>query len=497
MALTAVKGSVSFSDSINIMSKGAVGDGTTDSTAAINSALEEAAGSKAVIIPNGVFITSGILVSADNQVIISFGGTIKLKASSSNDLCTITGDNVMIDGGIWDGNNANVSNSNHNFNITGSNVTLRNFVSQNSEFYDILATNASGLKVENFSTSESNATSIFLNTTGSTAWEGLTIRNGEIDRDGQGSGVSGGGIKCGNASMSGQIRDIEISNVFVKMPNNSVSTGAICIETSTDCYSATVTGCRTKGGYMGISMAGTDFGSVTGNVCRDANVTGIEVAASSKVSVTGNSIDGADNTNDGIAYTSSSTDGTISSNTIYSVLDRGIELNTGCHRVAITGNHLHQTAGGRAFNSSGCNYLTIASNVFYSVGTSQRGINVTNGRYVTINGNTVSGFNTDAIAVEQTSGTMDNISITGNTIETSGNVLFRSGTIDDSVRVWNNIANSAKYPDWFDYSNDIRFQLAAAVPSTAAGNGSLAIDLTNHELYIRDAGSWVKVGNQS
>lgn len=140
---------------INVKSLGAVGDGTTDDTEAIQTALNYAgevivpSGSEHAItsslgevyIPPGVYvITSPLLIYSDTRLHLAKDAVIKRKGSFDSMIRNGTGgvggyngdSNVVIDGGVWDANkDAYPSNVTAISFGHAKNVTLRNLVVKN------------------------------------------------------------------------------------------------------------------------------------------------------------------------------------------------------------------------------------------------------------------------------------------------------------------------------------------------------------------------------
>jgi hypothetical protein len=88
---------------------GAVGDGSTDDTAAIQAALDTT--SRLILFPAGyTFVTGEVTSNVAGRTITAEGATIKLKAGANpGRILTIFADRTTVRGGEWDGNKANVS----------------------------------------------------------------------------------------------------------------------------------------------------------------------------------------------------------------------------------------------------------------------------------------------------------------------------------------------------------------------------------------------------
>lgn len=108
MSLTKVSYSMINGSPVNVLDYGAIGDGTTDSTSAISTALNS--GASEVVIPQGTFIVSAITVTSSTLRRVSGPGTLKLKNAANTFMLTLTGTNELVfDGVNFDGNKANQS----------------------------------------------------------------------------------------------------------------------------------------------------------------------------------------------------------------------------------------------------------------------------------------------------------------------------------------------------------------------------------------------------
>lgn len=76
MSLTKVSYSMINGAPANVLDFGAVGDGTTDDTAAIQAALDSGAGT--VTFPNGTYLISAAIKPSSNQQLVGTGGTITM-----------------------------------------------------------------------------------------------------------------------------------------------------------------------------------------------------------------------------------------------------------------------------------------------------------------------------------------------------------------------------------------------------------------------------------
>ena len=87
----------------SVKSYGAIGDGVTTDTAAIQAAFNS--GYTNIIFPAGVYLTGPLTTTQVGQKLSVFGATVKLKSASSGALLTANASGVEIMGGTWDVNN--------------------------------------------------------------------------------------------------------------------------------------------------------------------------------------------------------------------------------------------------------------------------------------------------------------------------------------------------------------------------------------------------------
>lgn len=217
---------------------GASSDGTTDNTAALNTAL---ALNLPLFIPAGVFITGPISVPANSRI---FGyGTLKLKAASTSSLLSI-GSGTSIDSVTLDGNKGNVTGTCHGIAITNA-----------------VATSITGVKIQN---TLSDGVSI----TG-TATDGVGVRNCDI------TGFTRNGITWTEGN------DVRIlgCNIYLSDSVASPGDGIAVVSTGNTASNGKIADCTSK------SNVGRGFAFVGSG---SKNVTAVTVASCTAKSNTGN-----------------------------------------------------------------------------------------------------------------------------------------------------------------------------------------------------------------
>lgn len=89
---------------VSVTDHGATGDGVTDDTAAVQAAVDEAAGT-AVVFPAGTFVLDGLVTRGDDRLMLSPGTTLLHRPRSEKEfMIGFAGSSLTIDGGAMDGN---------------------------------------------------------------------------------------------------------------------------------------------------------------------------------------------------------------------------------------------------------------------------------------------------------------------------------------------------------------------------------------------------------
>ncbi|MET7751566.1 right-handed parallel beta-helix repeat-containing protein [Micromonospora sp. NPDC005367] len=90
---------------VDVRTYGAVGDGTTDDTAAFTAALAAAAGS-VVFVPAGTYVVNTVTAAGTTRIVLEDGATLKHRTGSTSHLFVISGPYFSLTGGSVDGNHA-------------------------------------------------------------------------------------------------------------------------------------------------------------------------------------------------------------------------------------------------------------------------------------------------------------------------------------------------------------------------------------------------------
>ena len=480
-------------ESVSVQDFGAVGDGVTDDTAAINAAF--AVGGK-IYFPSGTYLCSTItLASSDTHIFGSKKSVIKLKNSVNVDLLDLSNfDNITISDLTFDGNKANQTVDVNAVCIRGngcSNVILQNCTVKNSALTGANIINSDGIKIVNnlftdcgtknsvnsgdamylaFNTNDYVSGNTVVNparigiiikgSAGPTATNGTVIGNYVIN-----SGENGIGTEDGNA------RILIVNNVVVDSGDNAFASTKAGIAVGEVGEKVTVSGniIHNSGSY-GIEVThGADETIVSNNSITSSGAMGIFATAVDgsggldNLVITGNNI--TTTVTDGIFISAALTNPLIAANlntniSILSNVVRGAARDSiVCSAMLdfnVSNNTIHTTttaSGIRVINSEegsvSDNYITeVASRGVYLQGAA---INCNN---VAVKNNTIIDAGTWGVFLIAS----DNASVMGNTIRN------RTGATPTTVGVRSEGAGNAN----LIVNNDVR-GIATGISSTVSG----------------------------
>lgn len=290
---------------------GAVGNGTTDDTVAVQACLD-AAGTDLVFFPTGTFLCGQLSLNTGQRILLSPAATIKAKPNIGATLLSVAlgSTDVAIEGGILDGDKTNQAST---FAMVGlrSKCSVRNVVFKNGHGYGIQVGQADvadcvvdGNRFEDF-------TGDLFVVAFQNGASRCRITNNIL------SEITAGGIQVHQPAGSIDNYDITISN------NTLRNVAEIAIECQ---YfeRASICGNVISGtGLKGVSLGTGSYISVTGNTIKDQTQEGIEVAGGTgnNIVISGNSIE---NCGAGIGQTATRSEMTITGNTIRNTTDTSV-----------------------------------------------------------------------------------------------------------------------------------------------------------------------------
>ena len=375
---------------LNVKDYGALGDGETDDTAAIQRALDTGAG-KQVLVPAGTYKVRPLWERTSTTLRLDPGARLLLAAGSNANLITVTASGASVVGsGTLDGNRATQTQG-AAISIGGAgNVTVRDVRIVNTAKCGIYAANAANLTISGVWVSGTGYIGIFAEaTTGPLT--NLVIENSRVDRTAEGPSITESGIVVRHSSTTNVV-GVRVSGNTVVMPKAPVDVNAVGMEIYGGAQGAVVRDNITAGGSIGITLAGTTNGSVTGNTVSEARWYGIEVAHASVAStVSSNMVQCIGYTQEGIVLDDASAGGDVFGNTISGCISRGVTLNASSDRVTISNNHITQSRG-YAIEVIRSARVVLESNVLDGTGSALKGVVGETSPSLTITGNRISAF---------------------------------------------------------------------------------------------------------
>jgi len=453
---------------------GAVGDGSTDDTAAFATAIAAlTAGDVLRLSPNKTYILDGTTsLNVASVTLDCRGATIKLKATAGNNakLLTVAADDVKVIGGTFNGNASNEGAATGQALIyhTGrSRVHIDVEKMTNSLGYGFYGVDATDCSVRAKKVDTCANTGIQWLYTGANSLTRCLTWDSYVDRS-DSAAYTDPCISYGKSgAATGAIVGCAILNCRGKADNAASLDNLQIWGVSRQC---SVIGCHTEGGIMGISVAnGGTKCTVAGNAVYDFGNHGIEIADSTYCTVSGNVIDGnGTSTKAGVSLDGSSiaaVRNVVVGNTILGVKGQGVSLYltvTGC---AVIGNTIYVTdaaADGIYFNGCGACDVAVDSNNIDGAGTANIGIRIVQSYNISGSGNVITNWVAQAIGGNQNAaGTMNNISFMGGLIASTSGVQFLSsggGALGSSIQFRGiaGLLDGTAAWDQLDYKNDVK-----------------------------------------
>jgi parallel beta-helix repeat protein len=445
------------SSTVNVETFGAVGDGVTDDTTAIQRALDlarDSGGGLVQFTPGKTYAVSTFLVVYDFTTIYAYGATLRaigntglLRNFRSDESFSLYGghSHIQVLGGIWDGNAFNGSSgsvtamTNVMGFIHGSDITIR----------DATITNVSSSHGVEFNSSE-NCRVLNCNFLG--------YKDNTVDSSRQFSEAVQIDIAVSGSSSIPAFDNTPSKNILVDGCYFGVSprcgkfgraVGSHTLASGQYYYGIQVVNCRVEGTLQeGIRGYGWRRSVIANNVINGAGMSGIAMthpnpssagysASSRNISITGNTIErpATDSAIRVMGYSGATCDQVVISGN--SILGNAADTANGihveyCSRPVVTANSVSSMGSTGIYNNM-CDGGSITGNTVRS--SASNGINVNGSTGTTISGNNVDGTTTNHCIFV---GASNDFLITGNRTNNAAGAGIRLGAAAVDGMVTNN-----------------------------------------------------------
>ena len=508
-----------LSETVSVSDFGAVGNGTTDDTTAIQNALNSGIKQITFVPGKTYLINGGLTCSTAGVNIIATGATIKLKNNAASlSMLTLTGANSTVNGGTWDGNkdsgnSTGDTSASFNVRMAADYCTVKNITSINTWGMSIKGF-GNFMSALNNNIKNTGIYGIFFDGSTSVSHYGNKAIGNIIDMS---NGIISGGQNQGQGILftagSGQNQiDWELSGNNITGPQTSVVDQAICLAVRGK--NGIVSNNLTRYGAMGFSEGGEDT-VIDGN--RFLNLLGIRYGiepSGSNLVISNNIVGDADY---GIICSGNHAfdNLTITGNNLSVSVD-AIELQMADgyqgQNITISGNYLKGLYG--VYTRGNITNLTISGNTLVGPAadfSSGRGVFIdtpTPNAYVFITGNTFvnwqrpySIYSATVIYFDYLFATNNNLSLAGNSVNSSYWSVEGSATIGSTVISANNINPSAVGLQFnvINQNANLNTQYGTGSPNGSAtgGIGSIYINKSGGAgttFYVKESGANTNTG---
>jgi hypothetical protein len=455
-------------ESVSVKDFGAVGNGTTDDTAAITAAIAAAGVGGNILVPAGMncLVSSEVTFSVAGQQLSARGAKFT-KAASFTGTCVIrvSAINVLLNGLEIEGTDQTedgvITSAGAASGFTASNLKIRNCL------YGISAQSNSNIIIDSCDIATTARNCIRAQNAAATAAQtNIAITNNRLDMSSATAATTvyqcflvwGACVTAGDTSLF--TTNVTVSGnlmTHVYDPTNSAAEIGEFRFINNGVYSNN-TGIN---GSMLVSVGASNNVTVSGNSGLNQTFYGIEfggLTTSAAVTVnqpctncsaTGNTIKGGNILNYGVGIqgTYPSKGVSISGNSIDGTTLHGILVNDQWTDITISGNRIDITdTVSSAQHGVWCNgtatpiqEVVITGNVINGNSQGERGIRLENTQYATVTGNVIPNWTLAGVFINGPLATCDEISIVGNSFKgLTTTAIVKGGTLGDNVTTYAN-----------------------------------------------------------
>ncbi len=435
-----------------------------------------------VYVPKGSYtFSSPLQLSTPGQNWIIHPGAFFTVANAADcSVMNISGDGVVVAGGKWDGNGANIGTGQAVINITGHRSGIRNAEVTNGDSSGVRVAGCNFAFVEGCYVHRNATFDILVDVSGAAGSNYTRIENNTVVNTGTQAGIHARGDNVGTVLSRGT--RIASNHVTRYSPGTFTHDHAeIGIEVWGYAPFCTIVNNHVVGAWMCVSVDKADHTTVAGNT-GDNCKWGYELAGSSHCTVTGNTIDCRYIANSIGVSCSNAGNGinTISSNNIYRAAT-GIHLNgsegNGSEKYVVIGNTVDGIDGsGKGVYCQMARSVVIASNQFLGTGAAgSRAILLENSSDLAISGNLLRSMSQFIHMYAFSNFTFDDITVTGNHLDGAAGIVESANTgavlsLGPAIRLANNVGFAA----YLDYAAKLRQTFGTGTPEgfVSAGVGS-------------------------
>ena len=391
---------------------GAVGNGTTDDTAALMAMF--ASTHEKIYFPDGTYVSDMTFINTKKQITLSRKAIIKLKPGrplSTLFQVNAAAKGTTFSGGTLDGNRKHQKIAYGKLILVyATDCVIDKMTLINSISYGIEAIDASRLVVSNC-TFRNNGYISLISHCETTSNEGGSILNNTVDNSLAAKGANVAGIMVrGNRDNTIKAKGWKIQDNTVIQPMGATFVEAECIEFRGE--DSDISSNVTIGGSLAISVVHSKNVTVANNSIKSPSVYGGELAGSSLCIFTGNTVDAGKQPCEGLSVSTHAYDNIVVGNT-FTNCTYGINQNIDAQGLTISNNTFLKNIVGLHLASKN---VTCSGNYFDGQDVGKKGILLDNNEgSMTFTGNTFKSMTESSVMIYSASAVViDKLVFTGN-----------------------------------------------------------------------------------